>query len=227
MTFEKRNRPKSLADLVFADPAVKQAILDKSEPDTADNILLWGPGGTGKSATCQVLAETLVGPDYLSDINRINVSRYSTKAALCEQIEDKASYVTTNRLGRKVFILEELDGADKAAQDALKGILDDLQTVALFLATTNNIGGISGPIRSRFVELKLDYPSPQQWAARGTAILAKEAVKSTVSMTAHLLETEAANGTVRDMMRVLKVFAERVRQANASPVKPAAVGGAK
>lgn len=214
MTFEKRNRPKFLADLVFADPVVQQAILARSEPHTADNILLWGPGGTGKSATCQVLAETLVGPDHLSDINRINVSRYPTKTALCEFIEGKAAYVTMNPLGRKVFILEELDGADKAAQDALKGILDDLQTVALFLATTNNIGGINGPIRSRFVALKLDYPLPQQWAARGTAILANEAVKSTLPMTAHLLETEAANGTVRDIMRVLRVFAERVRQAN-------------
>lgn len=227
MTFEKRNRPKALADLVFADPAVEQAILDRSQPDTADNLLLWGPGGTGKSATCQVLAEVLVGPNHLTDINKINVSRHSTKAALCEMIESKAWYVTMNPMGKVVFILEELDGADKAAQEALKGVMDDLHTVALFLATTNNLGGINGPLRSRFVALNLGYPSPQQWAARGTAILKSELVKSTVPMTAHLLETEASSGTVRDMMRVLRTFAERVRQANAAPPKECVVGGAK
>jgi len=219
MTFEKRNRPKTLADLVFADPAVEQAILDRSQPDTVDNLLLWGPGGTGKSATCQVLAETLVGPNYLSDINTINVSRYSSKTALCEAIEKKGGFATFNGLGRIVFILEELDGADLAAQNALKGVMDDYTTAALFLATTNNIGGVIVPIRTRFLELQMGHPSPERWAARGTAILSDEGVKSTVQMTAHMLRMKAPTGIARDVIRVLHDFAERVRQANAKNVR--------
>src|SRR5690554_6498157 len=204
MTFEDRNRPKSLSDLVFKDPTVQQAVYRCAQLDLSRNMLFYGPGGSGKSAACRMLAMSLTGGDPAC-IYTINVSFHSAKGALSNAITKQSLANTWNPLGRGVIILEELDGADAAAQRALKGIMDDQAKFTLFLATTNELLGVSKPIRDRFEIHHVDRPGPLEWASRAQQILASESQTASLGMVQNLLLQKAPAGTsMRDVMRVLQ-----------------------
>lgn len=220
MTFEERNRPRSLPDLVFKAPAVQQAVYRCAEQGLARNLLLYGPAGSGKSATCRILAMTLTGGDRAC-IRTINVSHLSAKGALASAITKQSLANTWNPLGRSVIILEELDGADAAAQRALKGILDDQAQFTLFLATTNELLSIGKPIRDRFEIHHVDRPGPLEWAPRAQQILANESHTASLGMVQNLLLQKAPAGTsMRDVMRVLQDHVAATIAANAPAVQP-------
>jgi len=57
MTFAQRHRPRSVQDLVFADPHVA-AIIDRyAHARPSKPLLLYGAPGTGKSEALRLIAE--------------------------------------------------------------------------------------------------------------------------------------------------------------------------
>ena len=55
MKFDKKHRPKTLADVVYADAAVEQALNDYAHNQRDKHLLLYGPKGTGKSVSAQLV----------------------------------------------------------------------------------------------------------------------------------------------------------------------------
>ena len=59
MKFDKKHRPKTLADVVYADAAVEQALNDYAHNQRYKHLLLYGPKGTGKSVSAQLVLNEL------------------------------------------------------------------------------------------------------------------------------------------------------------------------
>lgn len=55
MKFDKKHRPKTLADVVYADAAVEQTLNDCAHNQRDKHLLLHGPRGTGKSVSAQLV----------------------------------------------------------------------------------------------------------------------------------------------------------------------------
>ena len=58
MTFEERHRPRSVQDLVFADPHVAAIVARYAYRRPSKPLLLYGAPGTGKSEALRLIAQT-------------------------------------------------------------------------------------------------------------------------------------------------------------------------
>ena len=71
MKFDKKHRPQTLADVVYADAAVEQALNDYANNQRDKHLLLYGPKGTGKSVSAQLVLNermAILGQTGLNDI---------------------------------------------------------------------------------------------------------------------------------------------------------------
>lgn len=212
-----RNPVQHLNEVVFADIYTKQLVLGKANPQNADNMLFYGPAGTGKSTLCRLIGRHLVGDGYGPDVFTINVSLHSSKTALCNAITTKTGFGGLNNLGKIVIILEELDGADKNAQKALKEVISQLSPNVLFLAASNNIEDIIEPVVDRFIPIKIDTAPPNMWCARAVQVLHNEGVEMLPEKVEVLLKSKANNISGRKIMRELDAFAQKVITEKSKP----------
>lgn len=212
MTISQRNKPIDFSELVFADPNVAQWLTRNMNAPSATHVLLYGPAGTGKSATCRVIAHHLLGPDHCDDLKIINVSRITTKAALCDEIDDYGGFGLFSPFGKRIILLEELDGADRLAQATLKVVIEENEEHTLFLATTNNIDEIIKPLINRFKALPLNSPSFAQWVNRAQIILRNEGIELHTKGVNDLLLSESPSTSARDILRVLDDFVLQKKQ---------------
>ena len=216
MSIFDRARPTLLADLVFASPELKVEILAFAKPARAKNLLLYGPRGSGKSEACSLIAKALVGDGYGTDVRTINVPRDSSKGVLMSAIEDFNGTPGLNDLGKVVFVLEEIDGADASAQRALKFGIEEQQKTALFIATTNHLHMVNDELKDRFHKIHVPVPSEEAWARRAQHILAMERVKATPEVAANVLRQYSAYPSTREYLRALDRFADEVHSANST-----------
>lgn len=212
MTIFLRNTPKDFSELVFADTHVAQWLTRNMSVQSPPNVLLYGPAGTGKSATCRVIAHNLLGPDYCDDLKIINVSRITTKAALCDKIDNYNGFSLFSPLGKRIILLEELDGADVSAQLALKVVIEENEEHTLFLATTNALVGIIAPLTNRFKRLHFAIPTPEQWVGRVRTILRNEGIEMSEEGIYDLLTSQCDSTNARDVLRLLQDFALQKKQ---------------
>ena len=71
MKFDKKHRPHTLADVVYADPSVEQTLNDYAHNQRDKHLLLHGPKGTGKSVSAQLVLNArmaILGQTGLNDI---------------------------------------------------------------------------------------------------------------------------------------------------------------
>lgn len=222
MQFRIENEPETLSDLVFADKETEDQFMFRASIATAGNILLYGPYGSGKSQALKVLARTLVTADYETDIKTINVSKITTKSALCSVIEDFRGFGAMNPLGRVIFILEEIDGAEKTAQKALKVVMDERQDQAIFLATTNELDDVIEPIQDRFACLYFPHASAEAWVNRASYILRKAGINLPSNKVADVIRAYSSGGSARAILDGLERYVHDVNLDKAAAVRGAA-----
>ena len=203
----ERNPIVSFSDIVTENTQVERRIRRLMTKGGAMPTLFYGGAGTGKSSLCQVIANELVGKGYEPDVEVINVSEFPTRAALCKKIRGIGGFALSNNLGKTVVILEELDGAGKPSQNALKAVMDKESVDKLFLATTNNLPDIIVPIRSRFLRIKINQSPPNRWLSRALAVLRNEGVVISKQDCLKLLKAHAKGEDGREIMRELDDYA--------------------
>lgn len=223
MQFRIENEPETLSDLVFADKDTEDQFLFRASIATAGNILLYGPHGSGKSQALKVLAKTLLTPEFETDMREVNVSERSTKANLCSAVRDFGGFAMFNPLGKVIILLEEIDGAEKAAQKALKGIMDDMQNRAIFFATTNDLDNVIEPIQDRF-QPKIYFPhaSADAWASRASYILRRAGINLPSNKVAGVIRAYSSGGSARAILDGLERYVHEVNLDKAAAVRGAA-----
>ena len=155
MLLTEKYRPSKLSDLVFIDNSFENKFKSWVASKNIDShLLFYGPPGSGKSSSINVLINEL----GIKDLIRNNMSD-KTSIDDMRQIMNFASVPPMNG-DFKLVVLEEFERASPQAQDSLKYVMEQYSGWCRFIITTNNVAKVSEPIRSRcqmFHFNKLDF----------------------------------------------------------------------
>lgn len=147
-------RPKTMAEVIIPD-SVKAQFQTYADIGEIPNLLLTSSQpGTGKTTTGRAISHD-IGIDKPLFIN----------ASLNNSIDDirmtVTQYATTMSLfggsAHKVVILDEADRLSPAAQDSLKGLIEEVYTNCRFILTANRKSGIISPLQSRCTQIEFKF----------------------------------------------------------------------
>lgn len=166
-------RPKTIDGYVFKDARqrtqVETWIKDKSIP----HLLLSGSAGVGKTTLAKMLINE-VGVEGF-DVKEINASRNNG----IDEIRDSISrFVSVMPFGPfKVVLLDEADNLSMAAQQALRGVMEQYQNTARFILTCNYPHRLIPAIHSRCQGFHIDTVDKIEFISRVATILVEENVE--------------------------------------------------
>lgn len=124
-------RPKKVADCILPK-AVKATFVGYVERKAFPNLILAGQPGCGKTTVARALG-TELGYETLF----LNASREGNIDTVRTKIQGFASTVSLIGAPLKLVILDEADGITKAAQEALRGSIEEFSNNCRFIMTAN------------------------------------------------------------------------------------------
>ncbi len=150
--WQEKFRPKTVKQLIL--PAkVKKFVNNIIATKVLPNLILYYPKpGNGKTSLARAICADL----GIENVLHINASLSANIDLLRTDITDFASVWSIDG-GVKVVILEEMDNASLAFQNALKDFSETYSEVCRFIMTTNNIAKIIEPLRSRFKLIDFEF----------------------------------------------------------------------
>ena len=185
MKFEHKHRPRSLADIIFADAHVAGVIQDTASGIRDNHIILHGPRGSGKSETARLLQQARLGSDAQGVFaDPIHAKTYEHESFDPILTTWNWQIMAGARMG--CVVIDEVDQFSTAMQQKLRAFVDRY-SMGLILCTTNNLHAVDQPLQDRCRCLKITYPTVEQWAPRAQAILAREGIELTNQQTCDLL----------------------------------------
>jgi DNA polymerase III delta prime subunit len=210
--FREAHAPQTLTDLVWSTQTAKDLVQDYVDGLIDGHLLLHGPFGTGKTSICKMVPFAITGdPNIIHDTLFVNASNVTTKAKLIPLIQNFALLMPL--VGSTRFIhLDEADRMDGAAQDALKGLIDDVGDVVRFLITTNHLRKIDGGIQSRCHAQEIDHCQPSDFRPFAKRILLAEKIPLGKVNLTQALDDGAGEG--RKTMQQLERLVARYRRNN-------------
>lgn len=161
MSLESRYRPSSFGDIVLATPAQTTALSPYHNGLSRRPLIFFGPPGGGKTETAKLLPATICPDVQQADIMELNGSKDNGIDKIRDVFGGFARTTKFNDLDLGFIIFNEADGLSSAAQDALKGEMENVTEHCLVIMTTNNIHAIHGPIRDRSRLVEFPLPSTQ------------------------------------------------------------------
>ena len=198
MKFDKKHRPKTLADVVYADAAVEQALNDYANNQRDKHLLLYGPKGTGKSVSAQLVLNermAILGQTGLNDV--WNAKAYQAAHDTFDPVMTQWNWQLSMGANTGCSVFDEIDQFTLPMQHKLRAFIDDYE-VGMIIATTNNLHLVDGPLKDRFRPLFVEYPSVQQWVPRVVAVLGREGIPITSSQATGLLQGFGGSGRTLD-----------------------------
>jgi len=139
----EKYRPSSIDECILPE-RVKQTFRDMIARNEAQNLLLAGGPGCGKTTIARALCNEL-GSDYIL----VNCSEDGNIDTLRTKIRSFASTVSLSG-SKKVVILDEFDYSNaQSTQPALRGFIEEFSKNCRFILTCNYKNRIIQPIHSR------------------------------------------------------------------------------
>ena len=168
----EKYRPKKIEDLVLINKEFGEKLKQwKSNGSFDGHLLFYGPAGTGKSSSVNVILNELEISDYIvingSDKTGVDDTR---------RVIEYASVPALDKF--KVVVFEEFERLSPQAQDSLKYVLEKYSDWCRFIFTTNNINKVTQPIISRCQVFAFNQLDIQSFMMKIINILNAENVKS-------------------------------------------------
>ena len=163
---ENSNEPLILGDIAGQSAFVSDAKGWLSTDKWPRAVLLHGMQGTGKSTAAKVMLREKMG-EYFDPMNYIIVNASDDRGLdyIRNQLKQMSAVkaVGTNRRG---IIVDEADGLTPAAQDALRGIMEEYADNVIYIFTCNDLSKIKPAIQSRCLVYEFKPISPEDGAKR-------------------------------------------------------------
>lgn len=154
--FVEKYRPSKIADCILSSKN-KQLFEKIIQAKDLQNMLFYGPAGTGKTTAAKALCEE-IGADYIF----INGSEESGIDVLRTKIKAFASSVSITG-GLKVVILDEADYLNpNSTQPALRGFIEEYAINCRFILTCNFKNKIIAPLHSRCANVDFKIPKAER-----------------------------------------------------------------
>ena len=165
----EKYRPNTLENYVGNDH-LKGIIKRYLGENDIQNLIFYGPAGTGKTTLAKLLTKNL-NCEYLY----INASDERGIETIRDKVSGFASTMSFKPL--KVVILDEADFLTIQAQASLRNVIETFSKSTRFILTCNYVERIIDPLQSRCQVLKVVPPSKGEVAKHIFSILTKEYIQ--------------------------------------------------
>ena len=165
----EKYRPNTLENYVGNDH-LKGIIKRYLGENDIQNLIFYGPAGTGKTTLAKLLTKNL-NCEYLY----INASDERGIETIRDKVSGFASTMSFKPL--KVVILDEADFLTIQAQASLRNVIETFSKSTRFILTCNYVERIIDPLQSRCQVLKIVPPSKGEVAKHLFKVLSKEVIQ--------------------------------------------------
>ena len=165
----EKYRPSKLENYV-GNESIKKSIAQYLEQNDIQNLIFYGPAGTGKTTLAKLCIKNL-DCDHLY----INASDERGIETIRDKVQGFASVASFKPL--KVVILDEADFLTIQAQASLRNIIETFSRTTRFILTCNYVERIIDPLQSRCHVLKIVPPSKQEVARHLAWVLNQEKIR--------------------------------------------------
>ena len=162
----ERYRPTKLENYV-GNEHIKKSISQYLEQQDIQNLIFYGPSGTGKTTLAKLIVKNL-NCDHLY----INASDERGIETIRDKVSGFASTASFKPL--KVVILDEADFLTIQAQASLRNVIETFSRTTRFIMTCNYVERIIDPLQSRCQVLKIVPPTKVDVAKHIAWILGEE-----------------------------------------------------
>ena len=159
-------RPTKLENYV-GNENIKRSIAKYLEQNDIQNLIFYGPAGTGKTTLAKLIVQNLD-----CDNIYINASDERGIETIRDKVQSFASVASFKPL--KVVILDEADFLTIQAQASLRNVIETFSRTTRFILTCNYIERIIDPLQSRCQTLKVIPPTKVDVAKHIVWIMGEE-----------------------------------------------------
>lgn len=164
----EKYRPNKLENYV-GNENIKKSISKYLEQNDIQNLIFYGPAGTGKTTLAKLIVQNLN-----CDSIYINASDERGIETIRDKVQSFASVASFKPL--KVVILDESDFLTIQAQASLRNIIETFSRTTRFILTCNYVERIIDPLQSRCQVLKIVPPTKKDVAKHLNWILQEEMI---------------------------------------------------
>ena len=169
----EKYRPSKLKNYV-GNENIKKSISQYLEQNDIQNLIFYGPAGTGKTTLAKIIIKNL-------DCDHIYINASDERGI--ETIRDKVSGFASVASFKplKVVILDEADFLTIQAQASLRNIIETFSRTTRFIMTCNFVERIIDPLQSRCQVLKIVPPTKKDVAKHLNWILQQESIEHDIN----------------------------------------------
>jgi replication factor C small subunit len=164
----EKYRPNNLENYV-GNENIKKSISKYLEQNDIQNLIFYGPAGTGKTTLAKLIVNNLDCESIY-----INASDERGIETIRDKVQSFASVASFKPL--KVVILDEADFLTIQAQASLRNIIETFTRTTRFIMTCNFVERIIDPLQSRCQVLKIVPPTKKDVAKHLSWIMDKEGI---------------------------------------------------
>ena len=163
---ENSTEPLILGDIAGQSAFVSDAKGWLSTEKWPRAVLLHGSSGTGKSTAAKVMLREKMG-DFFDPMNYIIINASDDRGIeyIRNQLKSMSAVKAVGTQHRGI-IVDEADGLTPAAQDALRGIMEQYADNAIYIFTANDLSKIRPAIQSRCLMYEFKPITPEDGAKR-------------------------------------------------------------
>ena len=191
----EKYRPTNIDNYV-GNENIKNTIKSYISQNDIQNLLFYGPAGTGKTTLAKLIAKNVD-----CDLLYINASDERGIETIRDKVSGFASTMSFKPL--KIVILDEADFLTIMAQASLRNVIETFSRSTRFILTCNYLERIINPLQSRCQTLKIIPPDKLEIVNHLMKVVNKEKIKCSVND----LETIANNNypDVRKMLNTIQI----------------------
>ena len=164
----EKYRPTKLENYV-GNENIKKSISKYLEQNDIQNLIFYGPAGTGKTTLAKLIVQNLD-----CDSIYINASDERGIETIRDKVQSFASVASFKPI--KVVILDESDFLTIQAQASLRNIIETFSRTTRFIMTCNFVERIIDPLQSRCHVLKVVPPTKKDVAKHLAWIMDQEGI---------------------------------------------------